>query len=537
MDRSERIRTLKNRGLSEEDAVRRAHAEGSSVIDYTGRTRVFAIVTKDMSGFGWAKRLREEGESVVLVAQNDTEDADDEQRYQTVGKGWVPRMTLTEAQSTLRGRNTYWIFTENNFPEVADRLRKAGQKVFGTGLFSDQMEHDRGFAIDRAHEQGLRSPASEEFHSRDEGLKHLDAHPDTAFVLKPDEGVNAETFVPELEEDEAANEETYTYLEHLPEEPSSYILQERVRGVEVNVELDFSNGEPFFAFVTLEAKRKNPSDQGTMSGCAGDLLWAVPIDAPLVQQTIGTMLPLYREKRYTGPADANIILTDTGPVFLEACNRFGYNAHVTLFTGLALDTFGNLMADWMDGKVQDFSRRFRPDFAASVTLFLDHPTPGLPITEKGMEQFYPFDGYKEKGKTLLAGYSSEVGIMVGEGATPEAAFDAVYAELQQEAVSYPGRYYREDLADTGYSNAILDRWRQLDSLGLTGREKHPHRNDSTRGPAVSHRGGLPGTPGSATRNGLRARGLAVRVPRGPARAGGDGADEASGDLGAGDYGI
>lgn len=489
MDRSEQIRTLRDTGLSEEDAIRRSFRQGESVIDYTRRSpskRLFVLVSKDLSGFGYAKRLTEEGEHVVLVSDDSHEDADGKKVYAQVGKGMIERMPLAQAKTKLKGPNTYWVFTENNYPKVADALRKQGQKVFGTSAFSDRMEHDRDFAIHEANKTGLKSPETKECTSREDGLQFLEEHFDRAFVLKPDEGQNAETFVPELEEDDAANEETYTYLEHLKKEPTSYILQERVRGVEVNVEVDLYEGKPFFAFATLEAKRKNPHDQGEMAGCGGDVVWVVPVDCELVKQTVGKMLPLYEQQKYTGPADANVILTKDGPCFLEACGRFGYNAHVTLFLGLGQDSLGNLLADWMDGKVEDFPSRFSKDFGASVTLFIEHPQPGIPVTREGYEQFHPFDSYVEDGRLLLAGYSPEVGIFVDQGLTPDAALDACYEKLLDESVSYPNRYFRLDLASTGYPNAILDRYHQLESMGLTGRES-TMSNHSARPAAIRDR--------------------------------------------------
>lgn len=493
MDRSERIRELRHTGLSEEEATRRAFSEGEDVIDYTRRAqtdRIFAVVTKDLSGLGWAKRLHDEGESVVLVTDNPDEDADGRASYEQVGTNWIPRMTLAKAKTGLKSRSTYWIFAENNFPQVADALRKQGQKVFGTSAFSDRMEHDREYAIEQVTTCGLKAPETYECATRDEGLAYLEDHPDTAYVLKPDEGSNAETFVPELEEDMAANEETFTYLEHLKDEPGDYILQERVRGTEVNVELWMSEGKPFFAFATLEAKRKQEGDYGEMAGCAGDVVWTISMDCDLVTQTVGKLKSIFKRESYTGFADVNVILTEQGPFFLETCCRFGYNAHPTLILGLLKGSFGDLLADWIDGKVEGIASRFGSDFAASISLFLDHPQEGLPVYVEDWDQFFPFDGYFEDDQFLLAGYSPEVGIFVDRGPTIEDAFGAAYDKLtNDEAMSFPNRYFRMDLAESGYPNAILDRWRQLESLGLTGRE-HSRRSDSTRTATLQHHRGL-----------------------------------------------
>lgn len=487
MDRADRTRELKYRGLSEEDAIRQSYQE-RSVIDYTrgkSKKRLFAVVTKDFSGLGFAKMLQDQGENVVLVAKSDGEDAESQKLFDQVGEGWLKRMELSKAQVELKSPQTYWIFTENNFPEIADKLRRQGQKVFGTSAFSDRMEHDREYAIEQANQCGLKSPETYECHSREDGLKYLEENPDTAYVLKPDEGSNAETFVPELDEDAAANEETFTYLEHMKKEPKSYILQERVRGTEVNVEVWMYEGDPFFAFATLEAKRQHEEDLGSMTGCAGDAAWVIPVDSQLVKMTVGKMFPLYKKEKYTGFADVNVILTDKGPCYLESCNRMGYNAHPNLFTNLAEDSLGHILADWMDGKIEGMYERFSQDFGVSLCLFIDHPQEGLPVNvERFWDRFFPFDGYEEGGKFLLTGYSPEVGIFLSRGRTIESAFQSAYNDLiDEEGCSYPGRYLRMDLADGGYPNAVLDRYHTLEEMGLTGRED-TRRDDTTRSASV-----------------------------------------------------
>lgn len=433
-------------------------------------TRQFVVVTKDFSGLGWAKKLQEEGETVTLALESPETKKADQRLFDQVAAGWIPTMSLTAAMTALVTPSTYWIFAENNFPDEADALRAKGQKVFGTSALSEKMEHDRHYAIEIAAQCGLASPETEEFASRQEGLAFLDAHPDTAYVFKPDESAqNFATFVPVREQDADANRETFTYLDHMQQEPGSYILQERVQGTEVDVEVWFFEGEPFFAFATLEAKRKNPHDLGEMSGCAGDFAWVVPLDSPLVQETIGPMLDFYREQRYTGFADVNVILTNQGPLFLEVCNRFGYNGHVTLFLALAQDTFGNILADFMDGNVANMADRFSPTVGSSITLFLDHPREGLPIhlDPRWVTKFYPFDGYLEEGTLLLSGYSHEVGIFVDQGPTIEAAAQACLDKLlTEEAVSIPESYWRTDLGASDYPNAPALRFQALQQMGL-----------------------------------------------------------------------
>ena len=487
----ENIRGLRAQGFSETEAISRANKYAADMgggdspdSDDSGSRSVeedesesvdrqFVVVTKDFSGLGWAKKLMEEGETVTVAHCCEETEAKDKKLYNMVGEGWLKTMPLSEAIGKLKTDSTYWLFAENAFPEEADKLRAAGQKVFGTSAFQEKMEHDRNYAVQTAEECGLAVPPTQEFSTREEGLAFMDENPDKAYVFKPDDGkFNYLTFVPVRKKDEDANRETYTYLEHMKDDPGTYILQERISqeaGTEVCVEAWFYEGEPFLATLGLEVKRKQTYDLGEMAGCGGDFSQIIPLDCKLVTQTVGTMFDFYREQNYTGIADVNIIYTADGPQFLEVCNRFGYNAHPNLFLGLALDGFGSILADWIDGNVEGMQDRFRKDIGCSLTFFLDHPREGLPlhIDPKWEEQFYPFDGYKEDGTYLLTGYSDEVGMFVDHGATVEAAAKAVYSKvIDGEAVSVPDMYYRTDLADTDYYNAPVLRYKKLKSMGL-----------------------------------------------------------------------
>lgn len=477
----ENIRTLRQQGWSEAQATQKARAYATQAGPTTDRegpedvgapttpARQFVVVTRDMSGLGYAALLARDGETVTLATDCPEDAPDDVEAYERVGEGMgFEILDLPTAMKQKTSPTTYWIFAENNCPKEADQLRKKGAYVFGTSAFQDQMEHDRQYAVDVMTKAGLHSPETEEFTDRDAGLQFLDAHPDTAYVLKPDGSVgNHLTFVPVRVDDADANRETYTYLQNLAEEPERFILQERVQGTEFNVEVWYYEGLPFFAFMTLEAKRKDNGDLGEMAGCAGDLVWVLDLNAPLLVKTLNKLEPFYKSKRYTGFADVNCIWTeDRGPLFLEVCNRFGYNSHVSLLLGLLQTSLGDFFADFMTGKlVRDVEERFSGRYAASLTLFLDHPVDGLPVKIE-TDRYYPFDGRMDDDTFLLAGYSHEVGIVVEEGATPQAAMDAVLQAVQDEQVSFTNMHYRTDLGETGYPNAILDRYEALQDMGL-----------------------------------------------------------------------
>jgi len=495
VDRDALIRLYRGQGMPEADAIRKAHQgsqrapeeeddapetpvrpEDADAADDSAGTRRFVVVTKDFTGLGWAKKLDEEGEDVTLATDySEEEDPKLKEQMMRVGEGWLPVVQLSEAVKTLQSDNTIWIFAENCFVEEAEKLIEAGQKVFPPSItLGEKMEHDRDFAVGVAEDAGLPSPPTHEFSSRDEGLKFLDANKSTAYVMKiNDNKFNFQTFVPNARTEADAHEQLYVYLKYMDDEPTDYILQERIPiedALEVNVELWFFEGEPFLATLGLEVKRKNTYDVGEMTGCAGDFTQFIPLDSPLVEKTIGKLGDFYREQKYTGFADVNVIFTkDNQPHFLEVCNRFGYNSHPNMFLGLCRDNFGDVIADYLDGNVSDMASRFRTEIGCSLTLFIDHPRPGLPIFVKpdAEEQFYTFDGLKKEDQLLMTGYSDEIGIFLTRGKDIQEAWDKMAdAVAMKEKVIFPDIYYRWDLAEDNYYNAPILRYQELKKRGL-----------------------------------------------------------------------
>lgn len=471
----ERMRALKSRGLSEEEAAIESAKASPSKKTYARKDedRIFVVVTKDFSGLGWAKKLTDEGEDVYIAVDYDSED-DPKLRTQMklVGDGWFDVYSLDDAMKECAGENTYWVFAENCFPEFAAELEEAGQKIFPPSWqLSEKMEHDRQYAISIVEEAGLEAPVTHDFSSLDKGCAFLDKHPDTAYVFKPDNSeYNYMTFVPVRQDDADANRDVYTYLEHLKQDPGSFVLQERIPlkdALEVNVEVWVHEGEPILAFLGLEVKRKNTGDLGEMAGCGGDFMQIIPLDCPLVEETIGLLLPFYKEQQYTGFADVNVLIEHGNIHFLEVCNRFGYNAHVGVFLGLAKDTFGNLIADFVEGNVDDFPSRFAPNVAGTLTVFLDHPREGLPITVTPSvdARFYPMDGMREDDAIMTTGYSTEIGILVQTGSSIQEVAKKLNTELKNEHVSVADGYWRTDTGASDYPNAPARRYAILKREG------------------------------------------------------------------------
>lgn len=435
----------------------------------TGK-RHFIIVTRDFSGLGWAKKLQDEGNDVIMAFKLKDDD-DKAKEAKKVGKGIVEVMELDHLFAERKNyKDSYWIFDMNIHMEYAKKLSDEGYKVLGGQEISERMENERNFASDLMNKYGIKSPTTMEFTSPDEGLKFLENNPDTAYVFKPDEPNHiCYTFVPDNEKNELANKELQVYLSSISD-TGTYILQERIKGVETNVEVWFYKGKPFFAFCDIECKKKLNGDFGGMVGCAQSIDFVIPLECKAIRTTIAKLYDYYKDLKYTGFVDANIIVFDNENFYLETCNRFGYNAHPNLLLSVAKNPIGDILADFIDGKINDFYDNFRYGFGASISLYSDDPRSGVPlfIEKEANERFYMFDAYKEGEQLFLTGYGSEIGICTAHAYTIKSAAQEVL-EITKK-IRFPLRGMRSDLDKNDYDSSPQGRYDALEAMSYFDKE-------------------------------------------------------------------
>jgi hypothetical protein len=259
----------------------------------------FIVSTKHYAGLGFALRLKDEGHDVVLATSGNA-DRRLEEQYELVGDGLVDKQPLaTMVRDRAQWKDAIWVWDENHAVEENETLRAEGFRVFGGGRYPDQMEHDRDACLKLVGQYGLQPPPSFPFASADEGLRFASEHPDTAYVFKPDEGETYETWIPQAENAEEANLELQQHLRSTGQ-TGPFVLQERKDGIETNVEVWFVKGEPVFAFMNFECKRKLTGDLGDFTGCALDFAFVILVGSRAVQESVGRLFPVYREMQYTG---------------------------------------------------------------------------------------------------------------------------------------------------------------------------------------------------------------------------------------------
>jgi phosphoribosylamine-glycine ligase len=421
----------------------------------------FVLATQHYAGLGFAMRLLDEGHE-VLVAHADIDDRRLSPRYALLGQGLLERRPIEDVmRDRARYRDAYWVWDENHSVEANETLRAEGFKVLGGGKYPDTMEHDRNACLSFVGEHGLLPPPSHPFTSAADALKFVEGAPDTAFVYKPDYGETFETWLPQSTDPSEANLELRQHLRTL-HNGAPFILQERKDGVETNVEVWFVDGQPRFAFMTIESKKKLNGDLGDLVGCAFDFAFVIPVDSRAVMETVGKLFPAYERMRYTGFGDANFIAARDGIWFFEKCERFGYNAHPNLFWTLNRKPLGETFAALVDGTLEP---DFAPGFGATCSMYMDHPMPGkaLFFPDSVRRSLYFMDVYQEADTLLTVGYNESVVIATGYGYTIETAWEDVIARAWQ--VRFPGRSFRTDGAGTDFPSSPVRRYEALRAMG------------------------------------------------------------------------
>lgn len=231
---------------------------------------------------------------------------------------------------------------------------RASKPVLGSSAFADKLEHDRNMGIELAEAVGISVPEYAEFSGHrafDEAADYIVEHEksnNAGWVLKP----NTDEIRTHIALD---SEEMLRMLEFFAcrftqeKVAPDFVLQWRLKGIEVSTEAWF-NGESWgLPNGTIEEQRFFDGDLGELTGCAGNIVWAYEdLDAPLVKKLLLPLTPHLKGK-YRGPVDVNSLVTPDGdPCFLEFSPRFGYSAIFALLE--LVDDAGRLFWEVANGK-------------------------------------------------------------------------------------------------------------------------------------------------------------------------------------------
>ena len=436
-------------------------------------------------GGGLAYRLKLEGAPVTLAMVEDLgdtltrsedprkpEDPEEKKARLSIMDGLIQKTSATKAVEMLKKvpeaeRKNWFILADLNY------CWKYTQELLGLG-FNGLLptEEDRLFEVDRKMAKefvdknypDLITAETQEFKSVEDAKKFL-AETEDIWVLKGDDPA-AETFVPTGEDSEIAKLEVIDQLESGKKdyEKAGFILEKKIlNGIELTPEMVWLNGEPLYATVDIELKKKYAGNTGEICGCSSCVVFQVPIDCELVRMAIPEQIHA-KAKKHPGLFvwDAGIMFSETGEAYyLESCsNRKGWDSFQAELALLPS------VSSWF----QAVSEGRNPlegvtGFGASIRGFNNNtdddgePSDGLVFYgDPQATNVWLMDAKKDKGKIVSCGYGTDLVVATGAGETIKEALLEASKSLKQ--ITFKKMVYRpyHDLVDKTYQGNMISRY-------------------------------------------------------------------------------
>lgn len=327
------------------------------------------------------------------------------------------------------------------FGPLADKLKK-DSKVIGSSALTEELELDRKKGMDLARKVGFTLPEAHEFKSLAEGAKFLKDRTDL-WVLKPHNNQDLDLTYVEKFRGELYLKLTTEYRSRLD---CDYTLQKKIDGAEVSTEVWIGPEGPVHFNHTIEDKRLMSGNLGLSIGSQSNTVWI---------ETKGLLVNLLTKaaaqlKGYIGPCDANCIIKDGVPYFLEWSPRFGYDAIYCLLT-LLKGSLGDFF-------LKDFKVDFHDGYAASQRVSIPPYPYDNPILRKTLAEgriiqneptrwFWAQDVKQNGDKLVCAGADGILGIVTGRGTSLAEAWGRVHHNLGKLKVTTYLQYRTDGLKE------------------------------------------------------------------------------------------
>lgn len=417
------------------------------------------FLTDDFAGVGLCARLATEGYEVRAHVGNSA--------YAQTLDGWVEKIASLEAGLEWVGKDGLIVCDDNGFGELQDRLRREGYSVVGGSAGGDLLESDRGHAQQVFAAHGLKSIPTHSFESATEAADFVSRNSGEWVVKHNGHSEKTSCYVGRLSDGRDVIDLLRNAARRDPDRPAHFVLQKRVRGVEIGVARYF-NGTDWLGPIELNIEHKKlfPGDLGPKTAEMGTLLWYTDDENNrLFREVLAPLKPYLQKIGFRGDFDINCMVNEEGAWPMEATTRFGYPA-VQAQTALHETPWGEFLKAVADGS--QFRLRWRAGYAL-VALVAVPPFPfcshncDCAQDPRGMaihfhqppgEKDWPHIHFEEvalevdssgsKSYRLIAhtGYAMHV---TGHGNSVEEAQAEVYRRI--ENVVIPRMYYRHDIAD------------------------------------------------------------------------------------------
>jgi len=322
------------------------------------------------------------------------------------------------------------------FGAVADKLKES-HKVIGASRVTESRELERETGIKIAKKIGFAIPEYHKFRSLNEGLKFLKSRKDL-WVFKPDNNQDLDLTYVEKFTGELAMKMSGEWQQRIGDE-CKYILQQKIEGAEVSTEVWVGPNGPEHFNRTIEDKKLMTGNIGPAIGSQSNTVWTENDLESIGIPELMKMAAYLKANDYLGPCDANLIINNNTPYFLEWSPRFGYDAIYCLFElikGKLTDFFEkDFNVDFHAGyaasqrlTIPPFpyaSPKLRSEFAKDVTIFGDLAK---------MPRFWAQDVYQNAGHLACAGADGILGVVSGRGDSLGKAWGQVYGAVDRMKV-------------------------------------------------------------------------------------------------------
>lgn len=389
------------------------------------------VHTDEGDSNGLLGRFKEEGHNVFLYSKNKNKMLD----------GVVEKVESMSAG--IKERPDFVLFDGVEDGEFADKLRDSGINVFGAGKLADDLEMDRAFGAKFMEDHGILVPTTENFKSIDDAIKFVKKNP-AGYVIKMD-SINAPKASSFVAKDD---KEILDYLTHLKEKKivkdgESFILQEFVKGVEVDTEVLYSHGRPVPPFNNdFETKRFLPGDLGPNSGCETSVLFAhrSDVESQILMKTHKKIFKTMEKEGFTCVLGFNAIVSDKDhqPYGLEWTARMGYSSIYAMCAMCGDADLGEMFYGLATGEIDKLPIKYRwgtslratappypfefPD-DKSVEKKIYGQLEGEKIVYKKSPNIWLSDYYKnDEGNMVISGDGGVVAECTGQGTSLPSAW-------------------------------------------------------------------------------------------------------------------
>ena len=377
-----------------------------------------------------------------------------------IGDGFVPKTEDWRAEvdwADVIVFDDIWVGNEVGTGALAEDLREDGKAVVGGTPATDRLEEDRGYAMEVLEANGVTTVEHHVFHDFDEGIQHVQEHPNS-YVIKPlgeVQNVKRLLYVGDEADGSDVIDVLRAYREAWGHRMRGFQLQRKVEGVEVAI-CGFFDGEQFVDQVNFnfEHKKLFPGNIGPSTGEMGtSMFWAG--HNRLFEQTLGKLADWLAETGYVGSIDLNCIVNETGIYPLEFTPRFGYPTIAVQQAGFESPT-GEFFAALARGEDPDLAVHRGYQIGVRVVLppfpFDDEQTydessrnAAIVFDTESREGYHLEDVKRVDGQWRVAGENGMPLVVTGKGETMQAAREQAYDRIADVVI--PNRYYRDDIGE------------------------------------------------------------------------------------------